>query len=459
METSKLQSRVLKTEHVNWREFKFIQADNFKSLSAEARHKLKASILSNNFTQPFYVWEDPEGTLYCLDGKHRTMLLEELINEGHEIPYMLPATFIQCENKKQAAKLVTIYSSIYAKIEQQGLFDFIQAYELEFEDLKLEIDLPEFSMDRFEQKFDLFEIKDTENDDEEIEIPEGDQIIVKPGDKFRLGDHLLYCCSYDDEDNLIEMMAGEKARILLTDPPYNLPADFFTNISETVTHEDFDTAHGEMSDEEFTEFLRNIMALARLHTVDGSIHYLFMDFRHSWHICQAAKQVYESVEPKQVCVWNKDTMALGSFYRSKYELVFIFKSGSAAHLSHLDLKDRIRTNVWNYPGGSSTANPDRDQLKNHPTPKPVAMLADAILDTTNSRDLVIDFFVGSGSTIIACEKTSRRCRATEIKPQFVQSTIVRYLRYCDKNGIVATFEHLNGSLTINDFNDARFKTK
>lgn len=107
--------------------------------------------------------------------------------------------------------------------------------------------------------------------------------------------------------------------------------------------------------------------------------------------------------------------------------------------------------VWNYPSGNSLSNPDRDQLKNHPTPKPVVMLADAILGTTNENDIVIDFFCGSGSTLIACEKTKRRCISTEIEPTYVQSIVNRYLIYCSKNGIAPVFEHTNGSLTINDF--------
>ena len=132
-QNNNVRSRVLKTEIINWRELQFIQNDNFKELSPEARHKLKASIIANNFTQPFYIWEDPIGVKWCLDGKHRTLLLEELVSESVNIPYQLPATFIHCENKKEASKLVLIYSSIYAKITQEGLFDFVKLNELVFD--------------------------------------------------------------------------------------------------------------------------------------------------------------------------------------------------------------------------------------------------------------------------------------------------------------------------------------
>lgn len=166
--TATLSSRVLKTENVNWRDFKFIQQEGFKDLEPDAAHRLKASILANNFTQPFYVWEDPEnGTIFCLDGKHRTLMLEQLLKEGYYVPYLLPATFIHCENKKEAAKLVTIYSSIYARVSQQGLFDFMKEYELDFSELREQMDLPEFSIDRFEQKFDMFDLNEPEDQEEE----------------------------------------------------------------------------------------------------------------------------------------------------------------------------------------------------------------------------------------------------------------------------------------------------
>lgn len=451
-----LSSRVLKTENVNWRDFKFIQQDGFKDLESDAAHRLKASILANNFTQPFYVWEDPEnGTIFCLDGKHRTLMLEQLIKEGHNVPYLLPATFIHCESKKEAAKLVTIYSSIYARVSQQGLFDFLQEYELDFADLREQMDLPEFSIDRFEQKFDMFDLN--EPDDEEEEVPEVDdeQVIVIDGDHFRLGNHQIVCCDYRSQEKLDLLFGESKARIVLTDPPYNLSADDIGNLGK-VKHEDFAMAVGEMSDAEFVAFLKQMMEISCLYSLPGSIHYFFMDWRHIWHITEAGKLVYGSPEPKQLCVWKKDVMAIGSFYRSKHELVFIFKHGDESHLSHIDLVDRVRSNVWDYPSGNSMRNPDRDQLKNHPTPKPVVMLADAILDTTNLGDVVADFFLGSGSTLIACEKTKRKCIGTEIEPKHVQTTILRYVTYCSKNEITPAFEHMNGNLTMEDFTSGKY---
>ncbi|MES2004327.1 MAG: site-specific DNA-methyltransferase [Bacteroidota bacterium] len=473
-----LQSRVLETRNVNWRQFEFIQQDDFKSWSPEAKAKLKASILNNKFAQPFYVWHDPlSGVMYCLDGKHRSLILEELQQDGHKIPILLPATFIQCNDKNEAAHLVLVYSSIYAKITQQGLFDFIQLYDIEYDSIREQMDLPSFSSDRFEQKFDMYQVEDAEEPEAEVPaVP-----VVQLGDIFEINGHRILCGSFRIPENVQLLMAGLKARIVNCDPPYNIPVSLF--VHKDNGHADFAMAHGEMSDEEFVLFLADAMKASLAATVPGAIHYYFMDWRHVWHMTEAGRRVYGNACPKQMCVWNKDMMANGSFYRAKHELcfafsdeqakalwnkdmidhggfykdnnelVFIFKAGDddVKHLSHLELKDRIRTNVWNYPSGNSASNPDRYELKNHPTPKPVQMIADAILDTTNPGDIVIDWFLGSGTCLIACEQTGRRCFATELEPGYVEADIIRYINFCHKKSIPITFTHVNGKLKLEDF--------
>ena len=366
------------------------------------------------------------------------------------------------------------------------MFDFVSKFNLNVPSLRDRINIPEFSMERFEQKFDLFDVQNGEEPEVEVDI---NNLIVSPGDIFQLNGHRIICGSFTNEEQVEELMQGEKARIVNCDPPYNLPANFFTN-KEEKRHTDFAMGAGEMTDEEFCEFLALIMRRSIDNSVPGAIHYIFMDFRHSWHMTEAARRTYGNPQPKQVCVWNKDLIANGSFYRAQHELCFIFsdersknlwqndlldnggefykdnnewcfifKNGdSAKHLSHLELKDRIRSNVWRYPSATSTANPDRFELKNHPTPKPVVMIADSILDTTNYGDIVIDWFLGSGTCLIACEHTGRNGRFTEIEPKYVQSAIQRYLNYCEKKGISVNFTHLNGGLTLNDFENVKLQT-
>lgn len=484
MQTQEIRSRILKTENIRWRELEFIQDENFKEWIDDGDEKLINSILQYQFVDPFKVWEH-EGKIYCLDGKHRTLDLERLVQLGHEVPEELPATFIDCACVEEAAELVLVYSSAYAKITQQGLFDFVEKFNLDIPSIGERISIPEFSMPRFEQKFDLFDVENAE--EEEVYVLDKD-CIVKAGDLFEINGHRILCDSFKNTEAVANMMGGELARIVNCDPPYNLPADFFTN-NTTKRHKDFAEGSGEMSDEEFTEFLASIMKASVENSVPGAIHYIFMDFRHAWHMTEAARRIYGNPQPKQVCVWAKDLMANGSFYRAQHELCFIFsdekakalwnkdlldnggefykdnnewcyifKNGdSAKHLSHLELQDRIRTNVWKYPSAISRANPDRFELKNHPTPKPVVMIADAILDTTNPGDIVIDWFLGSGTALIACEHTQRLGRFTEVEPVYVQGCILRYLNYCEKRGINVNFSHLNGNLTFEDFENERIK--
>ncbi len=472
-----IQSRIKKTEAIEWQKLKFIQDDDFKEWIKDGDKKLLESILKYQFVDPFKVWQDGE-SIYCLDGKHRWMDLLKAKANGVEVPNLLPATFITCADINEAAELVLVYSSAYAKITHQGLYNYIEKFNLSFPDLKDVIQLPDFSNERFEQNFDLFDVNNGEEPEAQIPL----EPIVKAGDIFEINGHRIICGSFREESDVRALMQDDKARIVNCDPPYNLPANFFTN-KEEKRHTNFAMGAGEMSHDEFVEFLALIMMRSKDNSVAGAIHYIFMDFRHMWHMTEAARRIYDNPEPKQVCVWVKDMMANGSFYRAQHELCFIFndvnskhlwnndivdfggfyknenelcyifKNGGdeVKHLSHLALEKRIRTNVWRYPSATSTANPDRLELKNHPTPKPVVMIADAILDTTNEGDIVIDWFLGSGTCLIACEHTKRFGRFTEIEPKYVQSAIVRFISYCNKKGIDVNFAHLNGNLTIGDF--------
>jgi hypothetical protein len=318
-----IQSRIVKTEKINWKELSFIQDDNFKEWIDGADEKLLQSILKYQFVDPFKVWEH-DGNIYCLDGKHRYKDLLKVEESGMKVPEMLDATFIDCTDEKEAAELVLIYSSAYARITQQGLFDFVSKYDIDMPEMKNIMAIPEFSIDRFEQKFDIYGGSEEFEDDVPDEIEEQD-IIVNPGDIFQLNGHRMICGSFRNETDVKALMKGEKARIVNCDPPYNLPADFFLKDNKKHNnHKDFAMGAGEMTDEEFAQFLASIMQQSVENTVPGGIHYIFMDFRHQWHMCEAARRIYGSPQPKQTCVWVKDIMANGSFYRAQQELCFVF---------------------------------------------------------------------------------------------------------------------------------------
>ena len=203
-----------------------------------------------------------------------------------------------------------------------------------------------------------------------------------------------------------------------------------------------------MSEVEFTTFLKTVFERLAEHTIDGSIHQICMDWRHMWEMLAAGRQVYEL---KNLCVWNKTNAGMGSFYRSKHELVFVWKSGSAAHINNFELGQhgRNRTNVWDYAGVNTMRAGRLEELAMHPTVKPVALVADAIKDCSRRNGLVLDPFCGSGTILIAAERTGRKARALEVDPTYVDVGVRRWQNYTGKKAVLAasgeTFETIGSS--------------
>jgi DNA modification methylase len=194
-------------------------------------------------------------------------------------------------------------------------------------------------------------------------------------------------------------------------------------------HREFAMAAGEMTREEFTAFLTSGMALMCANASAGALIYAFMDWRHAEEMIAAGRS--SGCEHLNVCVWVKSNGGMGSFYRSRHELVFVFRNGKLPHLNNVQLGrfGRNRTNVWHYPGVNSFARKGRESdLAFHPTVKPIALVADAILDSTKRGDIVLDPYLGSGTTILAAERTGRRCFGIEIDPQYVDTAVSRWER-------------------------------
>jgi DNA modification methylase len=209
-------------------------------------------------------------------------------------------------------------------------------------------------------------------------------------------------------------------------------------------------AAGEMSEVEFISFLTKIFEGLANHSVDGSIHYVCMDWRHLFELTAAGRAVYSEI--KNLCVWNKDNGGMGSLYRSKHELVFVFKNGRGPHINNIELgrHGRNRTNVWDYAGVNSFGQDRLDELSMHPTVKPVAMVADALLDCSLRDGIVLDCFGGSGTTLVAAEKTGRRGRLIELDPAYVDVTIRRFEKLTGKEAI-----HAESGLTFKELRNRR----
>jgi DNA modification methylase len=282
-------------------------------------------------------------------------------------------------------------------------------------------------------------------EEEPVEISPG-PAVTKPGDTWLLGDHRLICGDALEESTYFALMNGQKADVVFADPPYNVKIDGNVCGKGAIRHREFAMASGEMSESEFFDFLCSSVSLLERHSRDGSVHFICMDWRHAADVLLAGKKAYDTL--LNLCVWTKDNGGMGSLYRSQHELIFVFRKGKELHRNNVQLGrvGRNRTNVWRYPGVNtlSKSAEEGNLLALHPTVKPVAMIADAILDCSARGDIVLDNFSGVGSTILAAEKVGRVCYAIEIDPLYVDTSVKRWEKHTGERAVcAATGEHFN----------------
>jgi DNA modification methylase len=301
----------------------------------------------------------------------------------------------------------------------------LEALKIEFEELILAdapIEISGFALDEIDQ----IVLGDGAQGLEEgpLEPEPSATPISRLGDVFQLGPHRIACADATDPEALHRVMGeGEVARLVLTDEPYNVP--IAGNVT-TSRHREFAMASGEMSEGEFLAFNEAWMRAVLPHLHEGGLLGTFIDWRGYPTANAAAMKL--GLAPLNLIVWAKTNAGMGSLYRSQHELLPLFKKGSAPHVNNVELgrRGRWRSNVWTYPGASSLGSDARRGLKDHPTVKPTAMLEDALLDLTNRGDIVIDPFLGSGSTLVAADKAGRVCRGVELDPLYVDVIVRRY---------------------------------
>jgi DNA modification methylase len=260
--------------------------------------------------------------------------------------------------------------------------------------------------------------------------------VSKPGDLWELGKHRLLCGDARNADDVARLMNGAGACMAFLDPPYNVRIRDIVGRGQ-VKHSEFAMASGELSRSDFVGFLKSTLAQAVAVSRDGAVHYVCMDWRHVGELIEAGDMAYG--EMLNLAVWVKSNAGQGSFYRSQHELVGIFRVGEQAHLNNVELgrHGRSRSNVWHYAGINTFRAGRLDELKLHPTVKPVALVADAVKDCTRRGDIVLDIFCGSGTTILAAERVGRRAYTLEIEPRFVDVAIRRWQAFSGKDAICA----------------------
>ena len=263
------------------------------------------------------------------------------------------------------------------------------------------------------------------------------QPVSRLGDLWQLGPHRLLCGNALDPAAYDRLMQEAVAQVVFTDPPYNVPIVGHVSGKGRNRHREFVMASGQMTAAQFTRFLATVLEQLARYSAAGSLHYVCMDWRHQYELLTAALGIY--AELKNLCVWVKDNAGMGSLYRSQHELVFLFKNGRTPHRNNVELGQhgRNRTNVWHYPSLNNFGrNGEEGQLAAlHPTVKPVAMIAAAILDCSARGEIVLDPFLGSGSTLLAAERVGRICCGMELDPLYVDAAILRWQSFTGDSAV------------------------
>ena len=280
---------------------------------------------------------------------------------------------------------------------------------------------------------------DKPDPDDNFGVTETLATVTRPGDMWELGRHRIICGNSIEQPSFSKLLGKKPASVVFTDPPYNLKIDGNVSGKGSVRHREFQMAPGEMTEFEFISFLTSNLRLLARYSANGSVHFVCMDWRHMGELLSAGRQVYESL--LNVCIWVKNNGGMGSFYRSRHELVFVFRNGKGQHRNNVQLGryGRNRTNVWEYPSVNtlSKISEEGNLLALHPTVKPVALIADALLDCSARGDVVLDAFLGSGSTLLAAERTGRSCYGIEIDPLYVDTAIRRWQRHTGDHAVHA----------------------
>ena len=305
-----------------------------------------------------------------------------------------------------------------------------QLKDLSLSGLDFSLEITGFEMGEIDLRIASLEDPPAQDADSADVLPEvsGEPPVSKIGDLWLLGHHRVLCGNALDPEAFTALMGEEHAATVFTDPPYNVEIDGHASGLGTIHHRRFPMASGEMDKAEFTAFLAQACRNLAAFSAAGSLHFICMDWRHLDELLAAGADAYG--ELKNLCVWVKDNAGMGSLYRSQHELVFVFKQHGGAHRNNIELGKfgRNRSNVWRYPGANSFARcgAEGNLLALHPTVKPVAMVADAILDCTERGGIVLDAFLGSGTTVIAAERTGRHCYGLDLDPAYVDSAIRRW---------------------------------
>jgi DNA modification methylase len=372
--------------------------------------QLKASIEAFGFTNP--ILADPDGHIIAGHGRLQAARAMGLT----EVPTITLSGL--SEAQKRALRIAD------NKIALNAGWD-VEILRLELGELaSIDVDIDPILTGFSTGEIDVILSSATDPDDEAVSpVPVTPR--TKPGDIWILGEHRVGCGDGRDA-GFLQRVIGDGTRVdaAFLDPPYNVRIG--GHAVSAGSHREFAMASGEMSEGEFRSFLADTLGAGARVSRDGAVHFVCMDWRHMDDVSAVGRTIYG--EQLNLCIWNKSNAGMGSLYRSKHELVFVYRVGSTPHCNMVELgkHGRNRTNVWDYASVNSMRGSRREDLALHPTVKPTGLVADAIQDVTRRGDLVLDLFLGSGTTLMAAERTGRRFRGLDIDPAYVDVAIERW---------------------------------
>ena len=383
---------------------------NARTHSKNQIKQIAASIEAFGFTNP--VLADAGGNLIAGHGRLRAAREMGL----KKVP-VITLTGLT-EPQKKALRLADNKIALNAGWDTEILK--LELAELSLPDLDIDLGLTGFSSG----EIDII-LATGEDPGDEVIPAVSDKPRVERGDIWQLGEHRVGCGDGRDASFVQRLLGdGERIDCAFLDPPYNVKINGHANAKGR--HREFSMASGEMSEPEFRAFLADTLGVCGKVSREGAVHFVCMDWRHMDDVAAAANGIYDAL--LNICVWNKSNAGMGSLYRSKHEMVFVYRVGKATHTNNVELgkHGRNRTNVWDYPSVNSMKGSRRADLALHPTIKPVAMVADAYCDVTKQNDLVLDIFLGSGTGLIAAERVGRCFRGLDIDPAYVDLAIQRW---------------------------------
>lgn len=403
------------------------RATNPRTHTKKQLDQIAASIRRFGFTNPVLVDED-DGII----AGHGRVEAAKLIGMT-EVPTLRLADMSEADIRAYVIADNRLAENAGWDRELLGLeLKYLSELDIDFDATITGFDAPEIDVLIGELVFD----GDGEDPVDNVPEPSAGPTVTCPGDIWCIGPHRLICGDATCGETYAALLGTEKAGMVFTDPPYNVPISGHVTGRGRVQHREFTMASGEMTSAEFAGFLTTVFSHLADYSVNGAIHFQCMDWRHIGEALAAGSAAY--TELKNLCVWAKTNGGMGALYRSAHELVFVFKSGTAAHVNNVELgkHGRFRTNVWTYAGASSFGANRDQELAMHPTVKPAAMVADAILDCSRRKDIVLDAFAGSGTTLVAAHRTGRRGYGIEIDPSYCDVIIRRMRATCGLDAVL-----------------------